>query len=96
MKIGDLAIIRTTGEQVLIIGHDKDNVNEFTIRRPVMTGEGITHYIDHFFEVELTTLENHLQSELTNHKLKQKLQKELLKDEDDNQPGPAAPISMLN
>lgn len=95
MKLGDTLIIKTTGEQVAYL-KPTGNENEVYVRRPTMTENGIKHEIIEMFNYELSTLEDHLTHELVTHKLKQKLQKELLKEEDDNQPGPAAPISMLN
>lgn len=93
MKLGDTLIIKTTGEQVALLTKQDEDV---TVRRPLMTENGIKHEVMEMFNYELSTLEDHLTHELATHKLKQKLQKELLKEDDDNQPGPAAPISMLN
>lgn len=96
MKLGDTLIIKTTGEQVALLAKASEVTGHCKVRRPLMTENGIKHEVMDMYLYELSTLEDHLTHELATHKLKQKLQKELLKEDDDNQPGPAAPISMLN
>lgn len=88
--VGELLAIKTTGELVYIIS--ETDRKTYKVRRPSMTRDGIVHSTDEFFADELETIEAHLRRELSDMKLKAKLQKEVLAEEEEDNRDAAGPV----
>lgn len=69
MKIGETRVIKTTNEEVFILGigdGGQEPVTEalgqvITVRRPLLTDKGVIHQIETFYEAELETVEERIQ-----------------------------------
>lgn len=62
IKAGQVAVIRTTDEPVFILStrlkqHNENPSDIATVRRPVMTENGIEHRIEDFYLVELESFD---------------------------------------
>jgi len=56
MEPGDIYCIKSTGEQVAILGKDENFID---IRRPKLTRDGIEYYRERVFPFELETVQAH-------------------------------------
>ena len=79
-NLGEVAVVRTTGEKVYVIAENDRHV--FTVRRPCI-GEngGITHLTEEFFAGEISTFEDYATAKVHEMILQTKSQKSLLKAE---------------
>jgi hypothetical protein len=71
LTVGTTAIIKTTGEEVMILAIEKDEGGVLpglgdivTVRRPVMSQDGIKHLTESFGSAELETKEEKLDREI--------------------------------
>jgi hypothetical protein len=73
LNVGELAIIKTTGEMVYLMQVD-ERLQRAEVRRPTLTSEGIVHTSEWFFLGELTTKEGYINQEFQEGVLKFKAQ----------------------
>ena len=88
MKIGDVVIVKTTGEPVVILESGTEPVVGFFVRRPVFGDKGeISHVREFFLAFELETEEERTVRFLEGRKTRKAMEQS--QDVDDaDQPGP--------
>jgi hypothetical protein len=76
VKVGDTAILKCSNEEVFVLSIDPQMVpkgvqvgdnplgNQITVRRPVLTQDGVKHVVEQFFAVELETRDERMTREL--------------------------------
>lgn len=88
-KLGDVVILKTTGEQVVLLRNSEAD-GDFYGKRPCMTENGIVHHVELFSTFEFWSEEDHLKHQLEQMKLKKKLQAELKEENESDGPDFAA------
>lgn len=83
-KVGDVAILKTTGEKVTVLSsmtYPNQTAASLTVRRAVATKEmGLQHVDNVFFEFELETFEDQLTREFAEAKKVDDLRSQLMAD----------------
>ena len=84
IKAGDIAVIRTTGEKVYVLGivNVDDSQSPVTVRRPCVAENGaVQHEVEDFELGELTTPAEYAQAKVDEMMAQRELQRQLLKQE---------------
>lgn len=71
--LGSLLRLKTTGENVVIIGDVADNEELVSVRRPINNPAGVQHVIEEFYLNELDTVEESIRREFNEMKIRQAL-----------------------
>lgn len=72
VKVGDILVIKTTGELVYVL-EEKDEDGRVDVRRAIMSdNKSISHVVDVFYADELETGEQHLEREASKARLQMK------------------------
>lgn len=83
MKVGDIVVVKTSGERVLVLRTGGESV---TVRRPVLTDKGVVHLTEEFLPIELETALDNMQRQMKDMAQFQ-AEKQALTGPDDAQPG---------
>jgi len=77
--IGTIVALKVTGERVFVLGENPTTVNGmfYSVRRPVVGPNGITHIIESFSGEELESVEESVRRELNDILMKRKLEQEI-------------------
>lgn len=94
-KSGDVVVLKTTGEMAIVLG-PAPQAGWFSIRRPVMTRDGIIHEKDVMHELELESSEDHLNREANEMILKVRIQEEMQEKIDDLKHKEGKKLSLVN
>src|SRR5882757_10071743 len=79
LMIGTIVALKVTGERVFVLGENPTTVNGmfYSVRRPVVGPNGITHIIESFSGEELESVEESVRRELNDILMKRKLEQEI-------------------
>jgi hypothetical protein len=84
MQAGEIYVVKTSGEKVIILGKNEDQPaligDWFNVRRPVATDkDGLRHETNKFLEFELETLQEHADRQVAEAGVKAKAQMALIR-----------------
>ena len=109
-KVGDIAVVKTTGEKVFVLSvpesggiiDPSSSPGDIKLRRPVATREGIMHQISWLTPGELQSIEERMTDEIDQELLEMKLRKQKMESAKElfkellEKPGPTSPPMLIN